>query len=398
MKKILYFLKIEARLLKKSIIIIALILTVFLSAFIGALSVRMDFVNGFYSLLDEDFTTFKLALYSSRPIEDFLNVSPNELYVNSKFGLTYTVSALVNADGEALEISDIDENVRASDDLGAIIVLNNKTVSKLNSASDALISGEWNSAENQICIDKSIADALNLAVGYTVTIVHDEQYSPYSPYSYVISGIFDKQLLPGDSFFGSLYYYYISGSPELVIDKMQMVYYDARSAHDCYNRFAKANISVQVNGKGQFSSWVTSYFSYITPIKLTLDSVTALFLAVMVVILYTLMTLFYRQRKPFICQLKLLGADNGTIFGIYLGIAVAIFLVVTVISSGFGLLFNSYFMSLCETVFEMSFRTTFSVFVPLISFAVLALITAILFAVSGRKIRSDIIAQEIKAE
>lgn len=34
----------------------------------------------------------------------------------------------------------------------------------------------------------------------------------------------------------------------------------------------------------------------------------------------------------------------------------------------------------------------------MISFAVLALITAILFAVSGRKIRSDIIAQEIKAE
>lgn len=396
MKKILYFLKIEARLLKKSIIIIALILTVFLSAFMGVLSMRLDFVNGFYSILDEDYSAYALSYYSNKRIEDYLNISPNELYVSRKFGLTYTVSALYNADGEALKISDVYENVIDAYDLGAIIVLNNKTISKFNSASDALVSGEWFSGENQICIEKKIADALNLAVGDTVTIVHDEVH--YSQYSYVVSGIFDKQLLPSDYFFGSRNYYYISGSPELEIGSMEMVYYDVRSAHDCYNRFSKANMSTQVVGIGQVSSWVTSYFSYITPIKLTLDSVALLFLAVMIVILYTLMTLFYRQRKPFICQLKLLGADNGTIFGIYLGIAVAIFLVVTAISSGLGMLFNSYFIYMCERLFELPFITTFSVFVPLISFAVLALITAVLFAVSGRRIRSDVIAQEIKAE
>lgn len=394
MKKILYFLKIEGRLLKKSIIIIALILTVFLSAFIGVLSLRMDFVNGFYSLLDADFTSY-LVETNSYEIDEMLSVSPNELYAYTEFTLTNGDITYVNEDGQSLQATDLHENTNVYTNFGVVIILNNKTTSKLNSASDAIISGQWNNGVNQICIDKSIADALNLAVGDTFTIEHHELFTQRS---YVISGIFDRQLFPSDHFFK--YYFYITNDHEYepYWPTILMFYYDVRSAHDCYNRFSKANMSTQVVGIGQVSSWVTSYFSYITPIKLTLDSVALLFLAVMIVILYTLMTLFYRQRKPFICQLKLLGADNGTIFGIYLGIAVAIFIVVTVISSGLGLLFNSYFMSLCETIFELSFRTTFSVFVPLISFAVLALITALLFAISGRRIRSDVIAQEIKAE
>lgn len=397
MKKILYFLKIETRLLKKSIILIALILTVFLSAFMGVLSMRLDFVNGFYSVLDENYSAYSLsAYYMGKRIEDYLNISPNELYKYSLTGLTCADITFFNEDGQSLSMYSLVEDEYKTRDFGTAITLNNKTISKLNSASNAIISGQWNSAENQICIDKAIADALNLAVGDTATIVC---YDVYSQYSYVISGILDKQLLTSDYFFGSLYYYYISGSPELVIDSANMIYYDIRSAHACYEKFSKANISLQLAGFGQPKThFLTSYFTYITPIKLTLDSVTALFLAVMVVILYTLMTLFFRQRKSFICQLKLLGANDGTIFGIYLGIAVAIFLVVTAVSSGLGLLFNSYFMYLCETVFELPFRTTFSVLVPLISFAVLALITALLFAISGRRIRSDVIAQEIKAE
>lgn len=386
MKKILYFLKIEARLLKKSIIVIALILTVFLSAFIGVLSVRLDFVNGFYSILDEKFSSYVAISYSGCTIEDLLKIRPNELYVNSKRELTMD-AVLVNADGQLLKTSDINENAGVATDLGAVIVLNDKTISKLNSASNALVSGQWNSVEKQICIDKSIADALSLAVGDTVT---------FSQYSYVVSGIFDKQLLPSDYFFN--FYYYVTDSNELGINTTKMVFYDARSAHASYNKFSKANVSVQVSGLGQVSSWVTSYFSYITPIKLMLDSVAVLFFAVMVVILYTLMSLFFRQRKSFICQLKLLGAGSGTVLGIYLGIAVAIFLVVTLIATGLGMLFNSYFMYLCEKVFELPFRTTFTVLAPLISFAVLTLFTAALFALSGSKMRSDIIAQEIKAE
>lgn len=396
MKKILYFLKIEARLLKKSIIIIALILTVFLSAFIGVFTLRMDFVNGFYSLLDEDYTSY-LVRTNSYKIDKILSVSPNELYANNDFTLTNGIITYVNDDGQSIKAIDLHENTDAYTQLGAIIILNNKTVSKLNSVSNALVSGQWNSAENQICIDKSIADALNLAVGDTVTIAH---YDTYTQHSYVISGIFNRQLLPSDYFFK--FYFYVTNDNEYEphwTTHIQMVYYDARSAHACYEKFSKANISLQFDGLGQPKThFLTSYFSYITPIKLTLDSVALLFFAVMVVILYTLMTLFFRQRKPFICQLKLLGADSGTVLGIYLGIAVAIFLVVTAIASGLGMLFNSYFIYMCERIFDLSFRTTFSVLVPLISFAMLALITALLFAVSGRRIRSDVIAQEIKAE
>lgn len=396
MKKILYFLKIETRLLKKSIILIALILTVFLSAFMGVLSMRLDFVNGFYSLLDEKFTSY-LVLDNSYKIDKMLSVSPNELYANTEFTLTWGLITYVNEDGQSIQATDLHKDTNAYTNFGVVIILNNKTTSKLNSASHALVSGQWNSAENQICIDKSVADALNLAVGDTVTIAH---YDTYTQHSYVISGIFDRQLLPNDHFFK--FYFYVTQDQEYEpywSTEIRMVYYDARSAHACYEKFSKANISLQFDGFGQPKThFLTSYFTYIKPIKLTLDSVTALFLAVMVVILYTLMTLFFRQRKSFICQLKLLGANDGTIFGIYLGIAVAIFLVVTAVSSGLGLLFNSYFMSLCETIFELPFRTTFSVLVPLISFAVLALITAVLFAISGRRIRSDVIAQEIKAE
>lgn len=394
MKRILYFIKTEVRLLKKSIIIIALILTVFLSAFMGALSVRMDFVNGFYSYLDENFSSYVIVAYRLKTIDDLMKISPDELYLNNKTWLTCAVT-LENAEGQSMGTTDISENAGLYSDLGAILVLNDKTKSKLDSASDALVSGQWNSGERQICVDKKVAEFLSLAVGDTVSIIPKEPSAPQL--SYVVSGIFDREPLKEDYFFN--FHYYITESNEFEFSNARMIYYDARSAHASFSKYEDTLGSLSVTGlKYPLSSPITDYFRNIMPIKLTLDVAVALFFAVMVVIVYTLMTMFYRQRKPFICRLKLLGAGSGTVFGIYFGIAVAIFLVVTLISSGFGVLFNIYFMHLCETVFELSFRTTFSAVVPLLSFAVLTAFTALMFALSGRRIRSDIIAQEVKAE
>lgn len=140
------------------------------------------------------------------------------------------------------------------------------------------------------------------------------------------------------------------------------------------------------------------YFEIIQPVQLVLDAISVLILAVIVVALYTLMTVFFRQRKTLICQLKLLGGDNGTILSIYIGLAVAIILIATLLASLLGVLFNNFFLNFFESIFQLAFRATFNIFVPVISFFTLVALTSALFALSGKRIRSDIIAQEIKAE
>ena len=75
-----------------------------------------------------------------------------------------------------------------------------------------------------------------------------------------------------------------------------------------------------------------------------------------------------------------------------------IIFVATLFASLLGVLFNNFFLNFFESIFQLAFRATFNIFVPVISFFILAALTALLFALSGRRIRSDIIAQEIKAE
>lgn len=393
MKKILYFLKIEARLLKKSIIIIALILTLFMGVFMGVLSVRIDMVNGMYSVLDEFSTEYRIATKSDGDGGAIRKLMGYTLIFGYTSGLTD--KATMSAEGTSVTFPyrrEVDGMLQLYPLEGTLVVFNDSAVSEFALHEDAVLAGDWPDGNDQIFIEKIIAEILEVEVGDRVTIrEHD----------YTLCGIYDKSALPEKGeFFNS--HYYITDSREINYEYTYALFSGARSAHACFKRLGANGFAASVKHGNVdtlfFPSNVDVYFEIIHPAQAVLDAISLLILAVIIVALYTLMTVFFRQRKSVICQLKLLGGNNGTILGIYIGLAVTIIFVATLLASLLGVLFNNFFLNFFESIFQLAFRATFNIFVPVISFFILAALTALLFALSGRRIRSDIIAQEIKAE
>lgn len=401
MKKILYFLKTEARLLKKSIILISCILTLFVGVFTGVLSVRMDAVNGMYSVLDEVSTEYRLSTQSDGDGGMARELMSDGLVFGYSEGIT--VKTTMYSDRTSIDLpyygeingweGEINDWTGYHHWEGTLVVLNDYALSVFDMHEDAVISGHWPDGNDQILLEKIIAYFLEVEVGDRVTIQgHD----------YTLCGIYDKLMLSEKTFMNTILdtYYYVTDSRTVNYEYTYAMFSSTSSAHACYKRLIGSGFSVSVyHDMGTYAKDdAHMYFEILQPVQLALDAIAVLVLAVTVIALYTLMTVFYRQRKKFICQLKLLGAGNGTILGIYLGLAIAMLLVVTVLGSLLGILFNTFFLNFFRLIFQLNFKATFNVLVPIISFVILAALTAALYALAGRKIRSDIIAQEIKAE
>lgn len=350
----------------------------------GVFSVRIGLLNGIYGVLDGISDKYKVST-SQIDRNTAIKFCGEELVTYQVVEITYGAKLFSKTRSfETRHNGAINGEWAWRDHNGALVFPNGKTAKKFASEDDALVSGHWPDGETQICIEKSLASYLEIEVGDTVTI-NDIGYS--------VIGIYNLAQIDEDYFFQ--YFYYLTDSHNYTFNSLFLNFSDARSAHDCYNNFNNNGYNAYVDHSSKLA---TTYFTLIDPIKLTLDAVCCLVMAVIVIILYTLMTLFYRQRKQYICQLKLLGAENGTILGIYLGVAIAILLIVTLLSTALGVAFSTFFLNFCEKLFQLTFKNSFNALVPFLSFLILSAITAILFAISGKKIRSDIIAQEIKSE
>ena len=118
-------------------------------------------------------------------------------------------------------------------------------------------------------------------------------------------------------------------------------------------------------------------------------------------ILYSLIAIFYRQRKGQICRLKLLGATSHTVAAIYCSIAVLLVAVAVILGTLFSLAFNVYFIDLCGRLFKQFSASFVSRFRPTVPFSVLIALSAftvLLFFRVNHKIRNAAIAQEVRHE
>lgn len=373
--KVLHLVKNELKLLKKSVIIITLIFTVFLSALFGVISVQADLSQNIYADIDGSGIQLYLNVQSAC-LQDIRSEFEGLIVTAQKKGITQS-AYLTNTNGDSFETSQtevIDNTTIISNYNGAIISLNKATSDTLRNSSK-LLQGEWPTAENEICICSYIAEYLNITTGDTLFI--DDT-------AYTVSGIFNNNVLG--------YYYFVTVSNDIKLDKIT-AYFD--SSENMYSAYAKlTNYGYTV----EMPPTVNSYLENLSSVKGFLSSCAAILALVIIAVLYSLISIFYRQRKAYICQLKILGATKYTVAAVYCGIAVLMLFVSSSISTAFAIFFNNYILNLCSDLFGMAFSAHFNFAVPVLVFALLVLATFTFYLIFARKTKSAWVAQEIRNE
>lgn len=368
MRKVLKLLAKELRFLKKTAILSAVILTIFLSAALGILSVYGDLMSNLCMHLDERedkcFVSAKnasLAIFGEDGLTYGSNHSNDELSFNgNRFDGKIEVSEIV--DGEQITVVHMSQ---------PIAVTPNETFRQLTVAP---IEGRWLQNEGEICLLGYVADILQSSVGDNVTLGNIQL---------TVVGIYagDADLTP----------YIYSAPANVQLDWVR--HYAANSAEtfQYYRALTRRGYDMEIqNDRGLYDA--------VNTMQATFAAITAALAAVILGILYSLTSVTFRQRKEHICRLEMLGATRGVIAAVYCGIIWLLLAAVTLCSAGLGYAFGAYFSDLCSTIFGFAFTSRFRFIYPVIAFAVLGITTAAIWYITNARTRSGELAKEVRCE
>lgn len=396
MKLILKFLLLEANLLKRTIVIIGLILAVFSAAFLSVISVMIDVPLGLYDGLDKKLDTFECGIYDIS-FDDAKRWGGEATYADV-YGMTSEALLSVESLGTfrteqsvSYGSAEVTRNYKG-------IAVNLEYIDLFSNYEECLTEGEWASGKGQICLSWTVANSdyfsSPVQVGDTVKISNQE-YTVVGIYLYskvASASLTDRKLLP------PAYYYFAVDSAETV-SVVHINYPDSRTLNEAYKAMGRRGVEAYVSGV----RLDTQTYSY--DLFGNVDLVEAFFMAVafvlgliIIFILYSLMSIFYRQRKSNICRMKMLGAKSSTVAGIYCTVAVTLLLVAVAIGAALSIPFNIYFTNLCAQMFGFEFKAHFYFYIPVLFFVVMTAISLCIYAHFNRKIKNAVIAQEVKHE
>ncbi|MCD8040028.1 MAG: hypothetical protein LUF82_00725 [Clostridia bacterium] len=376
MMKVLHLAKRELKLLKKTVIIITLILTVFLSALFGVISVQADLTQNIYDYIDSSYTQLCLDVKSASL--SGVQQQFDGLFVTAqKDGITRN-AVITNAYGTVFNTSQTSvtgDTTTITNYNGAVICLNECTLQSLQNYSYTLLQGDWVAAENEICISSCIAGCLNAAIGDALYIDGG---------TYTVTGIYSATA------YGCHYLVTVSG--DMVLDKITAYFYSSKDLYTAYSKLTAKGFTAEM----PFA--VSNYLDNLYTVKWFLTACAVLVFIVVIAVLYSLTSIFYRQRKGYICRLKLLGATNFTVAAVYCGIAIFMLAVSAVTAAALAVLFNRYIMGICENLLGIAFEAHFNFAVPAAVFAVLVAVVLVIYILFARKTKTTSVAQEIRYE
>lgn len=383
MKRIFWLIKSELKLLKKTVAIMTVILTVFTAAFFSVLSVRADLSSNFFENLDKvSGLVFTVADARLDDITGYADSGSTVYAAHS--GLTGSTE-IKNRNGDIFETDrTINEggNIFIESYGGRILLFNAKINDLLTTCSGALLSGTWLSGESQISLAQYIADALGVSSGDKVYISGRE---------YTVSGIYDYEALR-DGCPELAAHYLISVENDKTLDSISVALPRSSSTYTLYKRL----LSMGFNAELPF--FYISYLNNISTMDAFLWAVAAMLFVVILVILYSLFSMFFMQRRNYICQLKLLGGTDGTIMRVYCGITFLVILLASVLAAVLANWFNFFMMSLCTELFGIEFAPGVNFLVPLVFIGISFGITFLLYIIVNRQTKSSVIAQMIRKE
>lgn len=388
MKSVLYLVKGEFKLLKKSAILTALILVVFIAAFFGVTSVSSDLMRNLCSYLDGAYQASGITYQSMYIIMDepatFGGLSAyigdgNLMYSTDS---TYARGDLYAENGNVFEAAHTIE----SDGYSLLYNFSGYAV-YINDASSALFDsyeydfyGSWLQNEYEICLSAYVANALEVSVGDAVTVAGQQ---------FTLTGIYDTadNSDPAECYDNA---YYISVGADTQLEGITIQFSSSEVMFSCYRSLLRTDADVYCN--------MAYMYDNINEMQAVLAAVAILFAIVIIIAMYSLVSLIFKQRREHICRLKLLGATNKMVAGIYCGIISMIMFAVCLLGTAIGVAFNAYFMYICEYIFGFAFTPQFNFIIPVLTFAALIIICVLLWFTASRKFKQNDIAEAIRHE
>lgn len=414
MKRILKLLLLEAWFLKKTILFIGVILTAFVAALLSVISVLLDVPSGMYEGLNTYADYYNLSV---KHTDTSLVIPGGTPYQGIIDGITRyaTLTGSLQYNTHPHNKLDPDEDEEPQE-VAVAITVSGYAIPYAHAAET--FAPYFNEAEGyafpqhpgELTINKDIAKLAGVKIGDTITLSPDmffddpaagRDFSKVEPQTYKVIGYVNttriskyNALNAGKVYLSSAHYYFI---PEGEPTYSALYYYfrDSRVLHNAYLDLTRAGREAAM----QYA--VASQVENIAIAQAFFFAVTFVLGVLVLFILYSLIAIFYRQRKGMICRLKLLGATSRTVAAIYCTIAVLLVTVAVVLGTLFSMAFNLYFIDLCGQLFTKFSASFVSRFRPIVPFSVLlglAAFTMILFFRVNHKIRNAAIAQEVRHE
>ena len=155
---------------------------------------------------------------------------------------------------------------------------------------------------------------------------------------------------------------------------------------------------LQAKGFDAHVGWIyEDYYNDIIQVRAVFTAVDIVLAIVVLIALYSLVSVLFRQRKTQICRLKILGASDATVAGVYCGITIVLMLDVVLLATALGVAFNYFFMDLCTDMMGYAFFAHFNVYMPFVAFVVFGAIAFALWLVVNRHTKNNL-ATEIRYE
>ncbi len=381
MKRILKLIFREAWFLKWTLLFIGVILTIFTAAFLSVVSVLYDVPMGMYEYLDN--TIQDIA--SDVPVKSIAAAKPlggDNVYA-AREGLTYNTQITLGEKRFPITSITWSANGTRTKQVGwALPESGLWTLDAWKSGLNA--NSRYPEKAGECCVDTRIATALGAKLGDELS---------FGGQKFTVTGFYSLSLTicnyvdePASGLF------YLVVTDEEPMDFCCVDFNSSRDLRTWCAQKTREGIDCSV------PPVLSMRFEHID-LAVSFYTAIALLLAIIVFfVLWALFALFYRQRKVQICRLKMLGAKNATVAGIYCAIACFIALFAVVAGLGFSFLFNTYYLSACAAFFETPFTSHFHPLIPIGVSLGFAAVVLLLYASLARRIGNTRLAEEVRHE
>ena len=402
----------ELAFLWRTVALIGLILIAFVSALLSVVSVLLDVPDGIYTGLDEYSSVYSLTVTAPQAGLAAAGGTPRYGHINGitryaviegpESSINTTVHTAASADEEDRQEQDVSISVtcyavvgEGAEEFFAPYVSSNQAYA-------------FPKAAGEVALNKSFAEIIGAKIGDTVTFSPDRYFmgpewdlalENVAPQTFRLVGYVDTTAIgnyntahPGEAGLPAAHAYFIA-PPDAGFSTLTFLFSHSKEMHSAYLGLQRAGVKSAMSS-ASFINSIGIAQAFFAALALVLG-------AMVVFMLYALISIFYRQRRSQICRLKLLGAQSGVIAATYCSIAIALVLVAVLLGSLFSMAFNVYFIGLCGRLFKRfsaNFVSHFRPVIPLGVFAALILVTLLLYLHFNRKVKNAAIAQEVRHE
>jgi len=352
MKKIYFsIIKKETKINFKILFFFNLSILFFLTVLFGFLSFNSNFSKNFYSKIDskEDFINITIK---NIKLEDITKkASKNTIMTFHKKNYTYNVT-LKSKEGKEFKTDEIeinDNHINIKSYRGVMIKNIGEALFPHNEKES--FKGNWVSNENEIVISSFLSDSLNVKINDEILINENE---------FKVVGIFFKENIKNDDF--EIY------SKEFIFKAPDNIYYDeanlfienAETVVKPYNYFKEKKYDVRM------PDGYKKYFDNINTQSALIGAVSILMFIVILIIIYSGISMIIMIRKNFINKLIIFGMKRKTIANIYISL-ISIFFLISLLCSLFLLkYFNIYLTNFSKELFGFEFKYETNIFLLII--------------------------------